>query len=243
MLLLSYLPFSVAAPPTTTAKATSIPVTPKCTTGERVRLQCTVKGGKQLALCQGEKGLTYRFGKDTAELVSDGPFTASRVRSGEDAETHTVAFEREGHTYAVVSDRTEDQFEARIEVAKDGVRIASIPCTTIEGVDFTELKLPAPANAAYVGTWGEGESTLTITQKDGGLHVEGESYWHGANPGQIHIGEVNGPLTLDGDEARYSKDGCTLTAQIRGTALWVEDDKRCGGVNVTFDGTYTRGTP
>jgi hypothetical protein len=210
-----------------------------CADGERVRVQCTTAKGAKLALCQTDAGWSYRYGAQAVELSHDGPFWTTRIRRGPDGEVRTVGFEREGHTYAVVVARTEDQFDVRIDVAKGGKVLASLPCGGLQGVDLTEIALPAPPASSWVGTWSGPTGSLTIAASGDTLSVQGDAAWHGAS-GQVHTGELDGPLRADGDALVYQKDGCEARLGREGGRLWVSDNLKCGGMNVSFEGTYAR---
>jgi hypothetical protein len=206
---------------------------------DRVRVQCTTEKGAHLALCETPKGWAYRYGTKGVELSWDGPFWTTRLQRGPDGEVRTVGFEREGHTYAVVVQRTEDAFDVRIDVAKAGKRLASLPCGSLEGVDLTEIALPAPPVSSWVGTWSGPTGSLVIAEAGGALQVTGDAVWHGGGD-RIHTGEVDGALKAEGEGLMYAKDGCELRIGRDGSQLWVEDNLRCGGLNVTFEGAYDR---
>lgn len=208
-----------------------------CGEGERVRVQCTTTKGATLALCQTDAGWAYRYGTKDVELAHDGAFWTSRIQRGPDGEVRTVGFEREGHTYAVVVERTEDQFDVRIDVAKGGKRLATLPCAELKGADLTEIALPAPPAERWVGTWSGPTGSLVVSAAGDGWTVKGDASWHGG-PDRVHTGEVDGPLKPDGDGLLYDKDGCTMRLGLDGAGLWVTDNLKCGGLNVTFEGSY-----
>ena len=101
-----------------------------------------------------------------------------------------------------------------------------------------------PALALWLGTWEFYNDTLRITRgaKAGTLRVEGEAFWHGVNPENVHTGEVSGEaapvagvLSLGGGD-----DLCRATFRLVGAYLIVDDNGDCGGANVTFDGVYRK---
>lgn len=105
----------------------------------------------------------------------------------------------------------------------------------------------APTPAHWDGNWTDGGSAdLTIRAKDGSPYIVGEAFWP-ARPEEndwptIHIGEVDGRLSITGNRASYSDDNlCELELTLLRDFLLVADNRRCGGVNVTFSGVYTRG--
>lgn len=101
-----------------------------------------------------------------------------------------------------------------------------------------------PSLALWLGIWEFYSNSLRITRgaKPGTLRVEGEAFWHGVNPENVHTGEVGGeaaPATGvlnigDGD------DICRATFRLVGPYLLVDDNGDCGGANVTFDGVYRK---
>ncbi|PWF55032.1 lysozyme inhibitor LprI family protein [Massilia glaciei] len=81
------------------------------------------------------------------------------------------------------------------------------------------------------------------------VRVLGSAHWQSANPDNVNIGDISGVATLDKKVLRYrdgngdreGEIGCMLTLTFAGDALTVSDDnRRCGGHNVTFDGAYRR---
>lgn len=210
-----------------------------CGDGERVRVQCTTGKGARLALCQTEKGWAYRYGTKAVELTHDGAFWTTRIRRGPDGEVRTVGFEREGHTYAVVVERVEDQFDVRIDVAKGSKHLATLTCSELRGADLTEISLPAPSAESWVGTWKGSTGSLTVSASGDALSVKGDASWHGGSE-RVHTGAVEGPLKVDGETLLYAKDGCELRLGRDGSRLWATDNLKCGGLNVSFEGPYER---
>ena len=103
-----------------------------------------------------------------------------------------------------------------------------------------------PPLARWRGNWTDDASAdVTIAMKDGHPYISGEAFWP-ARPEEndwisIHIGEVNGALVISGHRATYEDDNlCELELTLLGDFLLIEDNRRCGGANVTFSGVYTR---
>ncbi|HYH84841.1 MAG TPA: hypothetical protein VEX60_05115 [Pyrinomonadaceae bacterium] len=101
-----------------------------------------------------------------------------------------------------------------------------------------------PPLASWLGAWEFYSNALNIRRgaKAGLLRVEGEAFWHGVNPENIHTGAVDGEglpaagvLTLAPDD-----DICKITLRLIGEYLVADDNGDCGGANVTFDGVYRR---
>jgi hypothetical protein len=101
-----------------------------------------------------------------------------------------------------------------------------------------------PAPALWLGEWELYSNSLRITRgaKAGTLRVEGEAFWHGVNPGNVHTGEVGGEAAPDGNVLTIGDgdDICRATLRLVGPHLIVDDNNECGGANVTFDGVYRK---
>lgn len=99
--------------------------------------------------------------------------------------------------------------------------------------------------ASFTGEWVYGESNLSIGHIGAGaLSVKGNAFWKGLGD-NIHIGEVDAQasptdqlLLVKGDD-EYE---CSMKIRAVGDFLVVTDNKKCGGVNVTFDGVYRKGS-
>ena len=104
-----------------------------------------------------------------------------------------------------------------------------------------------PDEAAWLGAWqGSGANPSIRFYKDTGkLHVVGEAFWPGPQGTHdyptIHIGEVDGAVSLAGHTGTYSDENdCRVSFTLLGDYLVASDNRRCGGVNVTFSGVYRR---
>jgi hypothetical protein len=101
-----------------------------------------------------------------------------------------------------------------------------------------------PPLANWLGTWEFYSDSLDIKRgaKAGMLHVEGEAFWHGANPENIHTGAVDTEAAPAGNVLRLAQDEdiCKMTLRLVGDFLVADDNGDCGGANVTFDGVYRR---
>jgi uncharacterized protein len=80
--------------------------------------------------------------------------------------------------------------------------------------------------------------------RSGRLYVSGTALWYGpqAKIGQVNDGQMTGysdPI-MAGESANFDADGCSASLRLRGTILEVKDETGCGGLNVTFNGTYRR---
>ena len=110
---------------------------------------------------------------------------------------------------------------------------------------FGEMLLDASLRA-WLGEWTFGENGIEFTENKlaGNLNVTGNATWIGANPGQVHVGELDGRYEPKNGVINYS-DGddeydCKATLRLLGKYLIVSDNLKCGGVNVSFSGIYMR---
>ena len=85
--------------------------------------------------------------------------------------------------------------------------------------------------------------------KDGRVRIAGESTWVGnAKTGNVNVGSADGVFGIQGGKVLFKMgDGegsCRFTVSFGAGGLTVTDDnQRCGGLNVTFDGTYRKVGP
>ena len=103
-----------------------------------------------------------------------------------------------------------------------------------------------PTERLWIGEWTYGGNGIEFTENKlpGNLNVTGNATWVGANPGNVHVGELDGRYEPKNGVINYS-DGddefdCKATMRLLGSYLIVGDNLKCGGVNVTFSGVYTR---
>lgn len=77
------------------------------------------------------------------------------------------------------------------------------------------------------------------------IKFQGQSYWQGADPENIHTGAVAAIVNVKNNHASYvdrsdTHDGCKIELTFLKKRLDVTDNNSCGGVNVTFTGEYTK---
>jgi hypothetical protein len=109
---------------------------------------------------------------------------------------------------------------------------------------------PPPKPAEWLGTWRfhEDGSEIVIRAKDDKLAVTGSSLWHGLvlddGTQVVHTGELDGEMKPSGNRARLGSPEkeyeCVVDFTLLGRYLIVTDNSNCGGVNVRFDGVYTK---
>ncbi len=92
------------------------------------------------------------------------------------------------------------------------------------------------------------------TLPDGRLKIQGEAFWQGANPENIHNGIFAGVVNaassravyasgkpyVQGDEDNKDYEGCVVVMDFSGDTIHVKDNAQCGGANVSFTGTYQK---
>jgi hypothetical protein len=110
------------------------------------------------------------------------------------------------------------------------------------------VEQPQAARADWAGKWKMDGSPgyISIANKDGGWYVLGET--RQALPNTENLGEIRGELKVNGNHAHLGgqekPDGfdCVADFTRAGEFLIVRDNESCGGVNVRFNGVYTRPT-
>jgi hypothetical protein len=107
-------------------------------------------------------------------------------------------------------------------------------------------KLSDVTPKAWLGEWKFDDNRIEFTENKlpGFLNVTGSATWVGANPGNVHVGELDGRYKPQNGWIEYS-DGndefdCRVRLRLLGGYLIVADNLKCGGVNVTFSGIYRR---
>jgi hypothetical protein len=124
--------------------------------------------------------------------------------------------------------------------ARGAETVGWLPADRLDTVATAEK----PSLASWLGTWGfyDNELRLSRGRRAGVLRVSGDATWQGVNPGNVHVGELSGEAAQAGGVLRLGEDPeeCRATLRLVGPYLVVADNKRCGGVNVTFDGVYRK---
>ena len=105
----------------------------------------------------------------------------------------------------------------------------------------------APALGRWEGDWTDGAAAdVTILSKDDRTYILGNAFWP-ARPEEndwptIHIGEVDGRIAITANRATYGDDDlCELELTLLRDFLVIADNRKCGGMNVSFSGVYMRG--
>ncbi|MFT4174738.1 MAG: hypothetical protein QM639_19375 [Rhodocyclaceae bacterium] len=93
----------------------------------------------------------------------------------------------------------------------------------------------------WIGHWQGAIGAIEIAPgQPGTLDVRGSASW--GSGGSVHVGEIGGLIRPQGRHARLGADAnaCLVDFDRVGRYLIVRDNRRCGGVNVSFDDVYVR---
>ena len=146
----------------------------------------------------------------------------------------------------VVRGRTKNSFVCADYLSGKNARSGWLPEAALE---------PAPLTAAtqdWRGDWKRDEASIKITlDAKGGLNAKGEATFGALDParvkrGAVNMGEFDGALKLAEGQATFAdKDvsdefSCRVRMARAGAFLFVQDNRQCGGMNVSFTGLYRR---
>jgi hypothetical protein len=111
-------------------------------------------------------------------------------------------------------------------------------------------KLSGQYRRLFQGRVDKDTATLDIRLlKDGRVRVSGDALWVGnAKTGNVNTGGTDGVARLQGNRLIFKsgdgEDDCGFTISFGANTLTVSDETgSCGGLNVTFVGTYRRVNP
>jgi hypothetical protein len=128
-----------------------------------------------------------------------------------------------------------------------------LPAAALENMPVVAAAVPQ----GWAGTWRRIEAEITIKPAlHGELTIDGTATWGGSDParvarGAVRTGDLSGKarpvdgtlLLSDEPVASFEKAPesiCAARMRRVGPYLLVEDNKACGGMNVTFSGVYVR---
>jgi len=165
------------------------------------------------------------------------------------------------------SDSKECQAKAyliRGDVVLTGTREGNYVCTgyvTARGDMLLEWLPAASLEAApadqqkpddWTGKWRVFDNGITIAPQGDALAVDGDATWRMGD--NVHIGELHGVVKPENGQIAFamandktvpytqgSPDECAVKMIRRGPYLVVEDNYKCGGLNVSFTGFYKQG--
>jgi hypothetical protein len=116
--------------------------------------------------------------------------------------------------------------------------------------DAADDKLSGEYRRVYQGRFDKDAASLSVwLLKDGRVRVSGDSTWVGnAKTGNVNVGGADGIAGRQGGKWVFKsgdgEDDCRFTMAFGAGTLTVTDDNaRCGGLNVSFDGTYRKTSP
>jgi hypothetical protein len=102
---------------------------------------------------------------------------------------------------------------------------------------------PAPALAAWVGTWRQYDNKIVLTRVGDRLTANGEAYWPAKSIMPATEGEFSGTAAPSDRSLHFAGDGpdpCLVDLTLAGEFLLVEDNRMCGGHNAVFSGVFMR---
>jgi hypothetical protein len=110
-------------------------------------------------------------------------------------------------------------------------------------------KISGEYRRVFRGRFDRDPATLNIwLLKDGRVRIAGNATWVGnVKTGNVNVGDVDGVFELHDRKILYNdadEDACRFTVTLGQNAITVTDDNsKCGGVNVSFDGEYRKVGP
>jgi hypothetical protein len=122
--------------------------------------------------------------------------------------------------------------------------------TTFRWAAATSIELgavPSTKRSQWTGNWtrkpsgdGDVEGNFLILAKDDFLVVKGEAGWRAKfKDSLIHHGDISSAAPLAGNVLQLSDAECVARIVWINGRLLVSDNRKCGGMNVVFDGIYT----
>lgn len=102
---------------------------------------------------------------------------------------------------------------------------------------------PAPALAAWLGTWRDSDDRITLRPDGDRIAGDGEAYWPAKNIMPANEGNFAGTAKPSGNHLRFrasDPDACEVRMTLAGRFLIVDDNRMCGGHNASFDGIFVR---
>ncbi|ALM83237.1 hypothetical protein [Bordetella sp. N] len=131
--------------------------------------------------------------------------------------------------------------------AKSDMLLQWLPAAALAPVPAEQQK---PAD--WAGKWLVYGNEITLTPKGDAFEVDGNATWQMGD--NVHVGQIEGTVKpengqiafamVDDKAAPYAQGGaedCHVKMVRRGPYLVVEDNYKCGGLNVSFGGVYKQG--
>ncbi len=130
--------------------------------------------------------------------------------------------------------------------------IGWLPAAALETMPVAPLPL-----GLWHGTWRRIEAEIRIKPAAGGaLAIDGTAAWGSHDParvarGSVRVGEISATTKPEGDAVFFSDEPaptfekvpenvCAVRMRRIASYLVVEDNRSCGGINVSFSGIYVR---
>lgn len=142
----------------------------------------------------------------------------------------------------VLINRSRDGYSCAWYTARNGK--PTVGWLKTSDLEFDQLFLDG-STKAWLGEWVFYENSIEFTNNKlaGFLNVTGIATWKGLGD-NVHVGEIDGRYAPESGVINYSDgDGeydCRMTIRLLGRYLIVADNLKCGGVNVTFSGVYSK---
>lgn len=101
------------------------------------------------------------------------------------------------------------------------------------------IKLPATEVVGYYRNKDSGAKFVVSLVSKKKLKIKGLARYEGSS---VHFGWIDGVVNFDGRDADYldKESGCDLRLAFDKKIIIARDNNQCGGMNVTFNGTYKK---
>lgn len=100
----------------------------------------------------------------------------------------------------------------------------------------------AEGSRGWQGVWKHFDDVIRVSKRGAQLYAEGNAVWHGYGT-NTHEGSFRGSGTPEANLLHIKDrdtDLCAVNLRLVGPFLLATDTGHCGGVNVSFNGVYTR---
>jgi hypothetical protein len=131
----------------------------------------------------------------------------------------------------------------------NGKKSETVGWVTNDSLQYLPASDP-PDISEWIGKWQmyQDGNEIIIRSKGNKLAVEGNAVWLGLmlDDGNrvVHLGDLDGEMNLVGVHAKLTEGtdeyACVSDFTLLGKYLIVTDNSKCGGMNVRFDGVYTK---
>lgn len=83
---------------------------------------------------------------------------------------------------------------------------------------------------------------IDINTIDNQIFAHGQAYYVYPNGTQANTGEIRGKIQLHDNQALFNDESCQINMQFDTNSVTLTETKTsvCGGLNVTFNGTYVK---